>query len=235
MRRFFGLLGMGLLTCGWLAADDEMLIVRGVEGEAVYGEQFDEEMALWEAAAKVAGVPAMVVQPDGKESQGERVLNEIEGVISRAPSRLWLVMTGHGTFDGREARFTVEGEDLMPEDVVEALQGFEGELVFVHSGSASQPFGKALAGPKRICVTATKSGSEVFLTHFGVPFAKAIGGEPKADLDQDGQVSVLEAFLHAAEQRLGKPVERGQFGADMQVSLVNDGPVTVLIDTKDRE
>ena len=48
-------------------------------------------------------------------------------------------------------------------------------------------------------------------------------------------IPLYEAFLHAAEQRLGKPVERGQFGADMQVSLVNDGPVTDLIDTKDRE
>jgi D-tyrosyl-tRNA(Tyr) deacylase len=34
---------------------------------------------------------------------------------------------------------------------------------------------------------------------------------------------------------LGRPIATGVFGADMQVSLVNDGPVTILIDTKDRE
>jgi D-tyrosyl-tRNA(Tyr) deacylase len=37
------------------------------------------------------------------------------------------------------------------------------------------------------------------------------------------------------EQDLGKPVPTGEFGADMQVSLVNDGPVTILIDSKNRE
>ena len=40
------------------------------------------------------------------------------------------------------------------------------------------------------------------------------------------------AILSAA---LGKPVEQGRFGADMQVSLVNDGPVTILIDSRDRQ
>ena len=34
---------------------------------------------------------------------------------------------------------------------------------------------------------------------------------------------------------LGRPIRTGQFGADMQVALVNDGPVTILIDSKDRE
>jgi D-tyrosyl-tRNA(Tyr) deacylase len=34
---------------------------------------------------------------------------------------------------------------------------------------------------------------------------------------------------------LGRPVATGRFGADMQVSLINDGPVTIIIDTKNRE
>ncbi|MBO6062667.1 MAG: D-aminoacyl-tRNA deacylase, partial [Bacteroidales bacterium] len=36
-------------------------------------------------------------------------------------------------------------------------------------------------------------------------------------------------------EALGKPVSTGTFGADMQVSLVNDGPVTICIDTKNKE
>jgi D-tyrosyl-tRNA(Tyr) deacylase len=43
------------------------------------------------------------------------------------------------------------------------------------------------------------------------------------------------AFCAAMEGELGKPIGRGIFGADMQVALVNDGPVTVLIDTRQRE
>lgn len=46
---------------------------------------------------------------------------------------------------------------------------------------------------------------------------------------------LYEQFVARLEQILGTKVETGQFGADMQVSLVNDGPVTIIIDTKNRE
>ena len=42
-------------------------------------------------------------------------------------------------------------------------------------------------------------------------------------------------FCAALEAALGKPVPTGTFGADMQVSLINDGPVTICIDTKNKE
>jgi D-tyrosyl-tRNA(Tyr) deacylase len=42
-------------------------------------------------------------------------------------------------------------------------------------------------------------------------------------------------FCDALEQELGHPVGRGRFGADMQVALVNDGPVTIVIDSRNRE
>jgi D-tyrosyl-tRNA(Tyr) deacylase len=48
-------------------------------------------------------------------------------------------------------------------------------------------------------------------------------------------IPLYEQFLAKIAADLGKPVHRGQFGADMKVTLVNDGPVTVLIDTKSRE
>jgi D-tyrosyl-tRNA(Tyr) deacylase len=44
-----------------------------------------------------------------------------------------------------------------------------------------------------------------------------------------------EEFLARLAFDLGKPVAAGKFGADMQVSLCNDGPVTIVIDTKQRE
>jgi len=37
------------------------------------------------------------------------------------------------------------------------------------------------------------------------------------------------------EADLGKPIQIGEFGADMQVSLTNDGPITIIIDSKERE
>ena len=48
-------------------------------------------------------------------------------------------------------------------------------------------------------------------------------------------VPVYERFCAALSDALGKPVPTGTFGADMQVSLLNDGPVTICIDTKNRE
>ena len=48
-------------------------------------------------------------------------------------------------------------------------------------------------------------------------------------------IPLYERFCAAMEESLGKPVPTGTFGADMQVSLLNDGPVTICIDTKNKE
>ena len=46
---------------------------------------------------------------------------------------------------------------------------------------------------------------------------------------------LYDAFCLAMESELGKPVGRGIFGAEMEVALVNDGPVTIMIDSRARE
>ena len=48
-------------------------------------------------------------------------------------------------------------------------------------------------------------------------------------------VPLYEEFCRSLEAALNKPIGTGVFGADMQVELVNDGPVTIFIDTKNRE
>ena len=48
-------------------------------------------------------------------------------------------------------------------------------------------------------------------------------------------VPLYEAFVRKLGEDLGKPVHTGEFGANMRVSLTNDGPVTILFDTKARE
>lgn len=47
-------------------------------------------------------------------------------------------------------------------------------------------------------------------------------------------IPLYQAFLIALEKEMNKPIERGRFGADMQVSLINDGPVTLWIDTQNK-
>lgn len=48
-------------------------------------------------------------------------------------------------------------------------------------------------------------------------------------------IPLYESFLVQISRELGKPVQKGEFGAMMDVSLVNDGPVTIIIDSKNRE
>jgi D-tyrosyl-tRNA(Tyr) deacylase len=50
----------------------------------------------------------------------------------------------------------------------------------------------------------------------------------------DIAIPLYEKFVKSLADQLGKPVQTGEFGADMKVSLVNDGPVTILIDTKNK-
>lgn len=51
----------------------------------------------------------------------------------------------------------------------------------------------------------------------------------------EAAIPIYEKFVQVLEVDLGKSVQTGEFGADMKVSLVNDGPVTIVIDTKDRK
>ena len=51
----------------------------------------------------------------------------------------------------------------------------------------------------------------------------------------DLAIPLYEYCIQQLSQLLNKPIKTGQFGADMKVSLVNDGPVTILIDSKNRE
>lgn len=48
-------------------------------------------------------------------------------------------------------------------------------------------------------------------------------------------IPLYEYFVAQLQQTLGRPVPTGQFGADMQVSLTNDGPVTIVMDSKNPE
>ncbi|MBF9252327.1 D-tyrosyl-tRNA(Tyr) deacylase [Pontibacter sp. 172403-2] len=48
-------------------------------------------------------------------------------------------------------------------------------------------------------------------------------------------IPLYEQFVYLLQTALGKPIQTGEFGADMKVSLLNDGPVTIIIDSKNKE
>ncbi|MDE6271832.1 MAG: D-tyrosyl-tRNA(Tyr) deacylase [Muribaculaceae bacterium] len=51
----------------------------------------------------------------------------------------------------------------------------------------------------------------------------------------DLAIPLYESYCHKVSSLIGRPVEKGIFGADMQIELINDGPVTILIDSRLRE
>lgn len=51
----------------------------------------------------------------------------------------------------------------------------------------------------------------------------------------DVAIPLYEQFVQSLQNKIGKKIQTGQFGADMKVSLINDGPVTILIDSKNKE
>jgi hypothetical protein len=187
--------------------DLRVLIVMGAEGTGEYGKRYREEVQMWEEVCKKAGVESRTIglTPEQEQKENEKtdavLLQEALKTLSAKPTQpLWVVLIGHGTFDGRDARFNLRGPDIMAPEFAGWMKPFTGPVACIQTASASSPFLKTLAGPNRVLISATKSADEVFYTRFGQFFVKAISGSDEADLDRDQQVSLLEAFLWSSKQ-----------------------------------
>lgn len=79
-------------------------------------------------------------------------------------------------------------------------------------------------------------GDVIIVSQFTLQASTKKGNRPsyiKASKPETA-IPLYEKFVAATEAELGRKVQTGRFGADMKVSLVNDGPVTIVIDTKNR-
>lgn len=82
------------------------------------------------------------------------------------------------------------------------------------------------------------TGGEILLvSQFTLYASTKKGNRPSWGRAAGGAISrpLFDGFVQRVSQALGKPVPTGVFGADMQVSLVNDGPVTLLMDSREPE
>lgn len=81
------------------------------------------------------------------------------------------------------------------------------------------------------------NGEAIVVSQFTLHAATKKGNRPSYIKAAKANVAVplYEKFVMALEHELGKKVQTGQFGADMKVALLNDGPVTIVIDTKNKE
>ena len=80
-------------------------------------------------------------------------------------------------------------------------------------------------------------GEVIVVSQFTLHAATKKGNRPSYIKAAKPEIAIplYESFVKHMETELGKKIQTGQFGADMKVSLNNDGPVTIIIDTKNKE
>jgi hypothetical protein len=179
--------------------------VVGAAGESEFGTNFLNQADLWQKACSQAGARAVTIgldAPDTNSSDHDRLKQVLNEEPKDGPGQLWLVLIGHGTFDGKQARFNLRGPDVSADELADWLHGFHRPLAIINTAASSAPFLTKLSATNRVVISATRSGNEQNYTRFGQFFAAALT-DPQADIDHDGQVSLLEAFLvasrHAAD------------------------------------
>ena len=178
-----------------------VIVAVGAAGEEDFGKEFAKWSELWVQASDKAGAKHIVVglNPTNAATDLSFLNQALAGEPTNSSAELWLVLIGHGTFDGKEAKFNLRGPDLSATDLAEWLKPFRRPVVVINCASASSPFINKLSASGRVIVTATKSGYEQNYARFGQFLAVAII-DPNADLDKDGQTSLLEAFLMASRR-----------------------------------
>ena len=135
----------------------------------------------------------------------------IDGAVKSAIGPGLMILLGVGHEDGQE--------DL--DWLVKKVAGLRifNDDAGVMNRSIVEVGGEALVVSQFTLMASTKKGNR--------PSYIGAAGHEKA-------IPMYEAFCKSLSDAIGRPVGTGEFGADMTVALVNDGPVTICIDTKDR-
>jgi hypothetical protein len=182
-----------------LTNQSSVITVLGAAGEGEFGEEFGKWAEVWSKAAGQGGANHIVVGRGATNAETDlsRLKQTILSEPTNAMAELWLVLIGHGTFDGREAKFNLRGPDLSATELADWLKPLRRPVIVINCASSSSPFVNKLSGLNRVIVTATRSGYEQNFARFGKYMAEAIN-DARADLDKDGQTSVLEAFIMAS-------------------------------------
>ena len=183
------------------------LIVSGASGGSPYAERYDR----WRGALVSSLRSDLHFQEEDlfvlAEIPGPRVgrasqegIRQVTRTLARRLSddaTLLVVLIGHGTFDGVDAKFNLVGPDLDAAEWRSLLEPLPGRLIFANTTSASFPFLEHLTGERRIVITATNSPEQRYETQFAAFFVEAFKAEV-SDFDKDGRVSIWEAFTRAS-------------------------------------
>lgn len=185
-------------------ANKYVLIINGPGGESVYAQQFEEwTTQLRSALTEKHGFDSKNVRVLSEKGNPRATAEEVRKTFAELKSQLdpnnvlFVFLIGHGSFDGKEAKFNLVGPDLSASEYNVLLSSLPTRRVVVFNmASASGEFIKSLAAKGRIVITATRNGQETNATRFAGFFISALNATD-ADTDQDGHTSVLEAFVYA--------------------------------------
>ena len=180
-----------------------VLVVTGAGGGEEYEQAFASWAGHWSRAAEKAEATLISVGPSSgvetNKTDKELFRDALSAESKRGSGELWIVLLGHGAFDRRSAKFNLRGEDISAAELAKWLIPFRRPVAVIAAFSSSGPYVARLAGEDRVVVSATKSGDEINYSRFGQFVSEAIG-DAGADLDKDGQTSLLEAWLTASRK-----------------------------------
>ena len=186
--------------------DALVVIVQGAGGQAEFASQFSQWAQRWRDTAESSGAGVVEIGGDADVDRSVQEASDkarLRDALSQAKigdhQRIWLVLLGHGTFDGRAAKFNLEGPDVSAGELKTWLDELQLPAAVAVCSSCSGPFVPELSAPNRVVITATNSGDETNFSRFGDYLSAAIG-DPEADLDKDGSPSLWEAFLAAGRR-----------------------------------
>ena len=217
---------LSALTCVLPAqalADERFaVIVAGASGGQEYAQQYEQWTTTLQRVLRdrmkieAANITVLTdTTAAAKRSTAENVRRAISGIGRRMSGSdlLFVVLIGHGTYDGVDAKFNLVGPDLESAEWASLVEGLPGRVVLVNTSSASFPFIERFTGERRIVITATDSVAQRFDTIFPDYFIKALGDE-QADLDKNGRISIWEAFSAAAGAVRRHYQQRGQLATE---------------------
>ena len=197
---------------GWTLAEPRpsryAVVVSGASGGGEYADRF------WEWSSKLVATlqgplqlprenlfflaedperdPSLVTARAVK-SELMRVVDELESRV-RPEDLLFLLLLGHGNFDGSDYRYNLKGPDLTGAELSAILDRFPAQrIVLVCTTPASGALIPRLSRGNRVILTATKNGHEGNETVFARFFVESLHN-PEADADKSRQVSLLEAY-----------------------------------------
>ncbi len=197
---YVGLLSMLALPA---SAATYTFVVAGLGGEPAYEQKFREHAAaVASAAEKAAGNSANVVSLTGDAARADAVRRGFKTLAGRmtANDTAVVVLIGHGTYDGEDYRFNLPGPDLTDTELARLFDGLPArDQLIINATSASGAAVERWQQPRRVVITATKSGGERTATRFAQFWAQAVASEA-ADTNKDQIVTAAEAYEYATRE-----------------------------------